>query len=243
MSPQKAVAPSRARTSARSKSSGGAAWRSRFAPLQQRWLALSARERSLARLAAAAVAILLIWLVGLAPALSTLRQVDLKRGPLDARQQRMLVLKAEADRLKALPVRSGGDDRARALATSAQARLGITAQIAVAGDRATLTLRGTPAAALAAWLADARVNARALPTEAKLVRSAPRAPVVLPTALRNIAALASASASGQRPPAFNIVAGGIPTPAANAPVASAAAPVAVDEARWDGTLVMALPPR
>ncbi|HYF43783.1 MAG TPA: type II secretion system protein M, partial [Ramlibacter sp.] len=45
---------------------------------------------------------------------------------------------------------------------------GTTARMAVAGDRVTLTLAATPADALAQWLTQARVNARALPTEARL---------------------------------------------------------------------------
>ena len=43
---------------------------------------------------------------------------------------------------------------------------------ALAGDRATLTLQGVQADALANWLAQARNNARAVPQEAHLTRSA-----------------------------------------------------------------------
>ncbi len=239
-------------------SAAGSPWRSQLAPLQQRWLALSARERSLARLAAAAVAILLIWAIGLAPALHTLHDVQQRRGPLEAQQQRMLTLKAEAERLKSQPViAGGGEDAARALSQSVQGRLGDTAQLAVAGERATLTLRATPAAALAAWLAEARVNARALPLEARLTRAAaPARPLAsaaapLPTAptgnaLDSISArLAALQASG----AAGGIAGGFPLqgrPQQTAPVARQAVPpvdAAADLPHWNGTLIMALPPQ
>jgi len=42
----------------------------------------------------------------------------------------------------------------------------------VAGERATVTLKGVSADALAQWLTQSRVNARAAPTEARLVRNA-----------------------------------------------------------------------
>ena len=44
------------------------------------------------------------------------------------------------------------------------------ARMTVAGERVTLTLTATPADALATWLTQARVNARALPSEARLNR-------------------------------------------------------------------------
>ena len=50
------------------------------------------------------------------------------------------------------------------------ASLGGTVQLSVQGDRATATLRGTPPAALAQWLAQVRINARLLPLESQLAR-------------------------------------------------------------------------
>ena len=38
------------------------------------------------------------------------------------------------------------------------------------GDRATLTLRDTPPEALAQWLAQVRINARALPVDSQITR-------------------------------------------------------------------------
>ena len=50
-------------------------------------------------------------------------------------------------------------------------RLGTSARLVVAGERVTITLTGTPPDALAQWLTQARVNARALPGEARLSRN------------------------------------------------------------------------
>jgi general secretion pathway protein M len=54
--------------------------------------------------------------------------------------------------------------------------LGGGAQLVFSGERATITLKNVPASALSGWLAQARVNARAVPTEARLVRSAATTP-------------------------------------------------------------------
>jgi general secretion pathway protein M len=64
------------------------------------------------------------------------------------------------------------DEALRQLETSVKQRLGTSARMAVAGERVTLTLAGTPADALAQWLTQARINARALPAEARLARNA-----------------------------------------------------------------------
>ena len=58
-----------------------------------------------------------------------------------------------------------------ALEASVKQSLGTGAQLSVSGERATLTLKGVTATALGAWLAQVRANARALPAEARLVRS------------------------------------------------------------------------
>ena len=47
-----------------------------------------------------------------------------------------------------------------------------TAQLTLVGERATLTLKGASADALAQWLTQVRLNARALPAEAHLLHNA-----------------------------------------------------------------------
>ena len=52
----------------------------------------------------------------------------------------------------------------------------LTAAVSVSAGVAAITLKNVPASALSGWLAQARVNARAVPTEARLVRSAATTP-------------------------------------------------------------------
>lgn len=141
-----------------------------LASLTAQWGKLAARERSAVRAAAVLVAAALLWWILLSPALQTLRNADRQHAELDAQLQKMRSLQTEAQTLQASPKLSY-DDALRALEASVRQRLGGTAQLSVAGDRATVTLKGVSADALAQWLAQARINARALPAEARLVRS------------------------------------------------------------------------
>ena len=143
--------------------------------LQDRWKALAPREQNLVLAAGTVVALALLWWVAVAPALGTLRAAPARHASLDAQLQRMQSLQAEAQQLQATPATSPGD-AVGALRTALTQRLGNTAQLNVAGDRATVTLKGASADALAQWLAQARSNARATPLEARLTRSATAAP-------------------------------------------------------------------
>ena len=53
-----------------------------------------------------------------------------------------------------------------------QQTLGANAQLTNTAERASVTLKGASADALAQWLVEARLNARSTPTEAHLVRTA-----------------------------------------------------------------------
>jgi general secretion pathway protein M len=141
-----------------------------LAPLVARWRALQAREQALIRGAALLVGLALLWWVAIAPALRTLQQADTQRRSLEAQWLQMQSLQAQARALQSQP-RLSHDDALQALETSVTQRLGASARLTVVGDRATVTLRGTPAEALAPWLTQARVNARAIPNEVRLVRS------------------------------------------------------------------------
>lgn len=162
--------------------------------LRERWQALAPREQTLLLAASALVVLALVWWLALAPALHTLRTADARHASLDTQLRHMQSLQAEALQLQALP-RANPDDAQRALQALVTEKLGGTARLAVAGDRATLTLKGTPADALAAWLALARSNARAVTQEAHLSRSA--APPPAP-ARRPLGAEAAAPSSSVR---------------------------------------------
>jgi general secretion pathway protein M len=60
----------------------------------------------------------------------------------------------------------------RQLEATIRSQLGVSARYSIAGERVTVSLTNTPAAALAQWLAQVRTNARAIPGEAKLTRNA-----------------------------------------------------------------------
>jgi len=136
--------------------------------MQARWDALAARERTLVRGALVLVAAAVLWWLCLAPALQTVRTAGAQHRSLQGELEQMRSLQAQAQALQAQP-RLGYDEALRALQASVKA-LGSRAQLGVVGERATVTFKGVPADVLAPWLAQARVNARALPTDARLTR-------------------------------------------------------------------------
>lgn len=143
---------------------------SRTAALSEAWQGLAPREKLLTAAAAGLVLFALLWWLAVAPALSTLRGADEQHRQLDAQLSRMLALQQQAKALQAQP-KQNYDESLRLLESAVRQRLGTTARMVVTGERVTLTLTATPPDALASWLAQARVNARALPSEARLTRS------------------------------------------------------------------------
>jgi len=145
--------------------------------LRARWATLERRERRMVAIAAALVVLALLWWIALAPALRTLAAAPAEHAQLDAQLQQMALLQNRAKALQAQP-RLNRDDALRALETSVRQSLGTNAQLMTAsGDgAATLTMRATPADAVAQWLAQARGNAHAVPREAHLTRVAAAPP-------------------------------------------------------------------
>ena len=139
--------------------------------LAARWAQLADRERHMVLAALTLVAVAALWWLGLAPALSSLRSAETRHRQIDAQLQQMQALQAQAKALQAQPKLSY-DEALHALEAAVQQGLGPTARLQVAGERATVTLKGVSAEALAQWLAQARVNARAAPSEARLARTA-----------------------------------------------------------------------
>lgn len=160
-----------------------AAW---LGPLQlrQRWDGLGQREQRMVLVAGALVSAALVWWIALAPAIATLRLAQEQHVRLDAQMQQMQTLKAQAGALAAQP-KVLPDDARRSLEASLKQTLGASAQIGVAGNRATVTLKGASPDSLAQWLMQARINARASTTEVRLVKSAaPAAGALAPTQIR-----------------------------------------------------------
>lgn len=142
-----------------------------LAMLRDRWDLLATRERALVGGAAWLVAAALLWWLALAPAFETLAKAETQHPLLDAQLQRMLGLKAEAMSFQTQARAGGGDVRA-ALEASLKPAFGAAASLQLASDRATVTLKGVSAQALATWLVDLRANARLLPAEVRLTRPA-----------------------------------------------------------------------
>jgi general secretion pathway protein M len=137
--------------------------------LRARWRALAPRERRLLSVLGALLGVLLLWLVAVQPALRTLREAPLEIDRLEAQLQRMQRQASEARELRATaPVPQAQSVEALRAATQ---RLGDKAKLAVAGERATVTLTDVDGQALRDWLAEVRSGARARPVEVQLTRS------------------------------------------------------------------------
>ena len=138
--------------------------------LKIRWAALGSSDQNLLRNTALLASVVLVGWLSLARPLAILHQADAMQLSLDEQWQEMQNLKAEAQVLQMRP-KLRREAAQHALKVSVTQHLGASAQLAVLNDRATVTLRNTPADALAAWLAQARTDARAIPGEAHLVRN------------------------------------------------------------------------
>lgn len=138
--------------------------------LRPKWEALAVREKLLVAGAVALVALALVWWIALAPAVRVLRGADQQHRRLDAQLQQMLRLQAQAQAMQSQP-KQNYDEALRQLEQAIRQQLGLTARYTIAGERVTLTLANTSPEALAQWLTQSRVNARALPGEAKLTRN------------------------------------------------------------------------
>lgn len=139
--------------------------------LRARWQGMASRERTLVAAGVALVLLALLWWLTVAPALAVLRSAEPQHRALDEQLGRMRGLQQQVRALQSQP-KLGPDEALRAIEESVRQRLGTSARISVAGERVTITLTGTPPDALAGWLGQARVNARALPTDARLTRGA-----------------------------------------------------------------------
>lgn len=139
---------------------------------QARWRALAPREQTLVLAAAMLVAAALLWWLALAPALRTLREAPARHAELDAQLERVQALAAQAQQLQAEASTRPTQAQAQRALQAATTSLGASARMNFVGDRATARLQSLPAGALAPWLAQARSNARSVPVEAHLARSA-----------------------------------------------------------------------
>ncbi|MDB5880602.1 MAG: gspM [Ramlibacter sp.] len=144
---------------------------SRASQLRTRWDRLAPREKTLVGATAALIAAALVWLILIGPALSVVLSAPEQQRALDAQLQRVRGLQLQAQALQSQP-KQNHDDALRQLESSVRERLGTSARLLASGDRATVTLTGAAPDAVAQWLTQARLNARTLPSEARLRRNA-----------------------------------------------------------------------
>lgn len=137
---------------------------------QARWAQLAPKERNGIAIAVACVVLAVVWLAIVGPGLQQWRSAEAKARTLDAQLQQMQTLQAQVQSIQSQPALAY-DDAVRELKLATQQALGTTAQISVVGDRAAVTLQNAEPQALAQWLTQARLNARAVPSEARLTRA------------------------------------------------------------------------
>ena len=136
----------------------------------QLWRSRAPRERQLIAAGAIALAILLVWLIAVQPALKILRETPAELDRLDSQWQQMQLAAFESAALRsASPVPPAQANEALRAATE---RLGGKGKISLQGDRAVLTFSGLPFEALRNWLGEVRSAARARPVEAQLLKGA-----------------------------------------------------------------------
>lgn len=140
----------------------------RLGPVRAWWRARARREQHLVIGAAVLVGVLLLWLVAIRPAWTSLRQTPAQLDALDLQLQAMQRLAAEARELRAAP--AVPSSQSSAALQSATERLGDRARLTVQGDHAVLSVTGIDGTSLRSWLAETRSGARARPVEAQLAR-------------------------------------------------------------------------
>ncbi|CDS53768.1 General secretion pathway protein M [Polaromonas sp. CG9_12] len=146
-------------------------------PLRARWVQLPGREKNGIRLAGLLVLAIVLWQFSIRPALGTLRTADAQARVLDAQLQTMQAMQLQAQAVQKQPP-LGFDEAVRALTATTKQTLGASAQLVLAGERASITVKDATPDALAEWLTQARLNARSALIEARLVRaSTPGGPV------------------------------------------------------------------
>ncbi len=137
--------------------------------LLQRWNAFNDRERVIVATGALLLAVLVVWLIAVRPALRSLAAAPAQRAAVDLQTLRMHAITGEAaDLRKVAPVPQG---QAEQVLKSATDQLGAKAKLGIQGDHATLTITGASGEDLRQWLVQARGGARVRPLELTLARA------------------------------------------------------------------------
>lgn len=136
--------------------------------LSERFAALGPREQRWLPLGVGVLSLALLIGVGVLPAVRSLRANPQAQQQANAQLQALRLLQVRA---QALQARSPLDQAEAINRLQASASLlGGNTDISIGDQRVNLVLRATPAKALAEWLARVRVEAHAVPMEARLAR-------------------------------------------------------------------------
>ena len=142
----------------------------RLATLASRyWNALAVREQQALRRGAALLALVLVWAVLIAPALSGLRGADAAQRALAQQIQTMQRQQARARVLQALPPIA--PEAQLAGLKESLAALGAGATLEVQGTQLTLRLSEVPGTVFAQWLAQSALAGHLQPVQAHLSRT------------------------------------------------------------------------
>ncbi len=136
------------------------------------WQRLQSREQWAVGAALGFVFSASIWVWLVKPALHTLSTAAAQHAVADAQLAAMQQMAAAAQAARSVPQVST-DESVRVLESLVKAQLGAGSGLSVAGDQASVTLKGVPAQSLLSFVQSARVQARALPAQVSLQRSAP----------------------------------------------------------------------
>jgi general secretion pathway protein M len=150
------------------------------AALNQAWQQRTPRERQLMQVAAWVLMTFGLWSWAIAPALRTWHEAPTRQAALDATSAQMQQLQAQAQAFKK-PQAVTRAEALRWLEDNIPTQLGAQTRWQLQGDRLSVQLSGTSPEQLAAWLAQARERAQALPVQAQLnsrpaEKSGPTAP-------------------------------------------------------------------
>jgi len=137
--------------------------------MRARYAKLDARERQMVIVIGGALAFLIVWLLLVRPAWTTLDDAPMLRAQADAQLLQMQAISNEAKQLRALP--PVPQSVAEQVLKSATDDLGAKAKFAMQGDHGTLSVTGINGEDLRTWLLKARGGARARPIEASLTRA------------------------------------------------------------------------
>ena len=151
----------------------------------QAWQQRTARERQLVLIAAWFLLAAALWSWAFAPAWRTWQEAPKRQAALDATSKQMQQLQAQAQAFKK-PSDLTRAEALRWLEENIPKQLGAETRWQLQGDRLSVQLSGNSPEQLAAWLAQARERAQALPVQAQLQQasakvSGPASPTSMPS--------------------------------------------------------------